>query len=135
MKAGKLLTTSALSAFIGLGAHQAQAQDKETVWNQTLRNGTQVTVDCNKLKKTQQGLALTMAFLTQYEPLDEKAVENLTPWQKQWLMASRNNPSTDPQAIKNMMRHITEHHPIGQDEIAQGYKTCAERLQPPAPAQ
>lgn len=125
MKAQNFLTASALSAFLGLSAPEASAQETPAAFNQLLRNGTTVTVDCGKLRKTPQGPALTVAFVAQYEPVDPQALERLPPWQRQWLLASRNSPSTNPQAIRSLTQHITADHNIGQDEIAEGYRRCA----------
>lgn len=132
MKTQNLLTASALSAFMSLSLPEAGAQETPATFNQTLRNGTTVTVDCGKLHKTPQGSALTVAFVAQYEPIDPQAVERLPPWQRQWLLASRNSPSTNPQQIKGLIEHLAVHN-IGQDEVAEGYKRCANTPAPAAP--
>lgn len=123
VKTQNLLTASALSAFLNLASPGAEAQEPPPVFNQTLRNGTTVTIDCGKLHKAPQGLALTVAFVAQYEPLDPAELENLAPWQRQWLMATRGSPSTNPQQIKGMIDHLAAHK-IGRDEVADGYRRC-----------
>jgi hypothetical protein len=130
------LTSSALAAFLNLSApleavSQEQRgpqtpQDRE--FTQTLANGTLVPIDCHKLQKVaDRPPALTVAFIAQYEPLDEQAVERLQPWQRQWLMASRNNPSTNPDQIRGMINHLAVHK-ITQDDIAAGYTQCLPYL-------
>lgn len=132
MNPQNLLTATALSAFLSLSPPDAGAQETPAAFSQTLRNGTAVTVDCGKLHKTAQGPALTVAFVAQYEPIDPQALERLPPWQRQWLLASRNSPSTNPQQIKGLMDHLAVHN-IGQDEVTEGYRRCANTPAPAAP--
>lgn len=131
-----LLTSSALAAFLSLSApFQAASQERggqqkvpDSEFTQTLSNGSRVPIDCHKLQKSaDRPPALTVAFVAQYEPLDEQALESLQPWQRQWLLASRNNPGTNPEQIRGMIAHLSVHN-ITQEDVATGYTQCLPYL-------
>lgn len=114
-------TLKSLLASIGFSL-SANAQDLPagTEFMQRLSNGQSVAIDCDKLSDKKK----TVAFVAQYEPVDEEELKKLPPFQQAWIRQSHENRSTDANMIRNLETHIEADHGVKKTEIDAAYKAC-----------